>query len=204
MPGPGFHQIDAAVWRAVLSSSAAEEIFDVAAALDALFGSGEGKLLLRAVAGHMAAGGHMAADPMRAGGTRKVAYISRVPANILRNLPVYLLSLQARLAWRRQGHGKQSLSSLISIGRRLCSVAFAAWIAWDVFLFSSFSSIVSKIQDNHTSVAGWDGCLPLSGRFSPHFFCHLRALRPAFCFGIAVSCRAMDQWGSILQDVTRD
>lgn len=122
-PRPGFHQIDAAVWRSVVSCPPAEEIFDLAAALDNIFGSGEGKLLLRALGQQMQ---HEAKNTMRAGGTRKVGYVSRIPKNLVANLPIYILGLRARVEWRRQGHGRQTLASLLAIGRRMCSLLFAS------------------------------------------------------------------------------
>ena len=124
----GFHRLDSAVWKSVLACPAAEEVFDIAAALDSLYGSGEGKLLLRSVGTLFQ--GEAPHDTMRAGGTREIAYVSKVPGRILENLPVYMVALHARIAWKRAGHGKQSLASLLAIGRRICSLSFASWLSF--------------------------------------------------------------------------
>ncbi|CAK9084428.1 unnamed protein product [Durusdinium trenchii] len=115
-----FHQVDRAVWKSILKCSAAEEIFDIAAALDSLFGIGEGKLLLRAVGELLPVDQDKPQSTMRAGGTRKVGHLSKVPGNIVRNLPAYILGLHGRIAWKRSGHGKQTLATLLSSAFESC------------------------------------------------------------------------------------
>ena len=95
-----FHRLDSAVWRAVLEVKATEEVFDLAAAMDSLFGMNEGKMLLRGIGALM---NQAPRSTRRAGGTRKVAYLSGVPSNLLQNLKHYVLGLHARLAWKRLG-----------------------------------------------------------------------------------------------------
>ena len=75
-----FHRLDNSVWKAVQASPAAEEVFDVAAALDSLFGVSEGKTLLRGISALV---GESARTTRRAGGTRKVGYLSGVPGHLL-------------------------------------------------------------------------------------------------------------------------
>ena len=95
-----FHRLDSAVWRAALEVKATEEVFDLAAAMDSLFGMNEGKTLLRGVGALM---NQAPRSTRRAGGTRKVGYLSGVPSNLLQNLKHYVLGLHARLAWKRLG-----------------------------------------------------------------------------------------------------
>lgn len=95
-----FHRIDNAVWRSVMACPATEEVFDLAAAVDALFGVNEGKTMLRGI------GDLLREKPKttrRAGGTRKVGYLAGVPGNLLSNLKFYILGLHGRMAWKRSG-----------------------------------------------------------------------------------------------------
>ena len=95
-----FHRFDSAVWRACMETPLTEEVFDLAAALDSLFGMCEGKALLRSVGSLL----HEAPrTTRRAGGTRKIGYISGVPSHMLANFKHYILGLHARIAWRKQG-----------------------------------------------------------------------------------------------------
>ncbi|CAE7316262.1 YIR007W [Symbiodinium sp. CCMP2592] len=97
-----FHRIDNAVWRSVMACPATEEVFDLAAAVDSLFGVNEGKTMLRGI------GDLLREKPKttrRAGGTRKVGYLAGVPGNLLSNLKFYILGLHGRMdmaskAWR--------------------------------------------------------------------------------------------------------
>ena len=61
------------------------------------------------------------------GGTRKGESITRIADNILQNYRKYTVGLHAKVARKRDGHGASSVSSLISLGRRLLSVDFVLY-----------------------------------------------------------------------------
>ncbi len=119
-----FHRTDTACSRAVRASAAAQEVFAMAQKLDHLFGVGEGRVLLHAVATQT---GQRAQEVRAPGGTRKVVYLSGVPGNVVRNYAAYTASLHARIAWRQQGHGTQTLAHLTDVGRRLQDLRFVAF-----------------------------------------------------------------------------
>ena len=121
-----FHRTDTGAMRAVRACPMAVEVFDVAAALDSQFGVNEGRHMFKGIA-------EMLNTEVRtvrglAGTTRKIVAHSSVPRNLLHNYQIYVAALHGRLAWKQSGHGKQSLSSLISMGRRLCDVSFVSFL----------------------------------------------------------------------------
>ena len=104
---------------------AAAEIFDLAVALFHLFGYGDGQILLRGVGTLFGEGSHVIRKP---GGTRKIGHLAGVPGNLLVNYKHYIVGLHCRIAWRKSGHGKQSLQFLHGIGRRLSDLKFVAFL----------------------------------------------------------------------------
>ena len=71
-----FHRADVACVRAVRRNAPAQEVWDIAKALDVLFGCGEGRLIARGVAEELS----MTVQAIRAPGTtRKVVYMSGAP-----------------------------------------------------------------------------------------------------------------------------
>ena len=116
-----FHRADNACMRGIRAVSAAQEVFDLAAAIDTLFGIGEGRLMMRGVGALIDQPQRSVANP---GGTRKVVYLSGVPGNLLKNYTSYFAGFHARIAWTQAGHSTQSLKHLVSIGRRFTDVSF--------------------------------------------------------------------------------
>ena len=107
--------------RGIRQVPAAKEVFDMAAAIDTLFGVGEGRLMMRGIESLIDQPHRSVANP---GGTRKVVYLSGVPGNLLTNYTPYFAGFHARMAWRQAGHSSQPLKYLVSIGRRFTDVSF--------------------------------------------------------------------------------
>lgn len=151
-----FHRIDLACTRAVRSVAAAQELFDLARAVDSLFGVGEGRLIARAAAS--ASGSHLM-QTRAPGGTRKVVYVSGVPSNLIRNFQMYVSGLHARLAWRAAGHSAQSLGGLAEVGRRLSSIEFVAFLVMfnDILqqVIRPYALLIQKAVE--PSVGHWAG-----------------------------------------------
>lgn len=120
-----FHRVDIAAMRAVKSSPAAKEVFEVASTLVTLFGVGEGRALLRGVAAAIAE--RPSEVQVSEHSTRKIGHLSGVPGNVLNNFKSYVVSLRGRLAWTQSGHSAQKAGSLVEINRRLCNVAFVVF-----------------------------------------------------------------------------
>ena len=118
-----FHRADNGAMRAVASVSAVQEIFDVAACMDNLFGIGEGRILLRGVSSHL---NEKASTVRGPGGTRKVVFLAGVPGSLITNFKHYMAGLHGRVAWKQAKHGKQTLQSLLGIGQRLGDTSFCA------------------------------------------------------------------------------
>ena len=116
-----FHRVDNACMRGIRQVPAAKELFDMAAAVDTLFGVGEGRLMMRGIETLIDQPHRSVANP---GGTRKVVYLSGVPGNLLNNYTSYFAGFHARIAWRQAGHSTQPLKHLVSIGRRFTDVSF--------------------------------------------------------------------------------
>ncbi len=119
-----FHREDIAGRRAVRASAAAQEVFDVADAMHTLFGIGQGRVLFRSVASHLATETRTVSQPSR---MKKIGYISGIPGNLLVNYKAYYGGLHARMHLTREGRGSQTLTSLVAIGRRLSSLGFVAF-----------------------------------------------------------------------------
>ena len=121
-----FHRIDIAVKRATSSSPAALEVFDVSRVMGALFGNGDGRVILRGVAPLVDAIAHTVHDQ---GGTRKVVALGKGVANLLCNFRACFAGMHARLAQSRgpSRRGSQRVSTLVDVGRRLAAVNFVTF-----------------------------------------------------------------------------
>ena len=143
-----FHRADIGAMRAVRECPMANEVFLLAAALDSQFGVNEGRHLFQGVADMLHTDVHKVQG---LGGTRKIVAHSSVPRNILHNYKTYVAALHGRLAWKQSGHGKQSLASLISMGRRLCDVSFVSflWVFSDILekVVSPFAVVVQGANE---------------------------------------------------------
>ena len=117
-----FHRADAAVAGTMRSHPAVEEIMDVAKALGALFGTGDGRALYRS-AQHALAESSRRVIPDQ-GGTRKIVAIANSIQHVVQHLAAVHGSMHARLGLARDGTGAQSQRYLIDLGRRTSSMNF--------------------------------------------------------------------------------
>ena len=120
-----FHRIDLAATKAVAQVPAAIEIFDVARALSALFGVGDGRVLLRATAD--AIGERQRTVPDQ-GGTRKVVALIHTIDHLCRSYRSFHGALVARRGQMEGGRGAQTKTHLVAVGRRLSDAGFVAFI----------------------------------------------------------------------------
>ena len=96
-----FHREDLALRRAIESNALAADLFDVCSRMDAMFGFGDGRLLLRAAA---RGAGVSLKDTRMPGVTRKAVGLSEEPGGFLRNFKAYAYGLHVREGWRKEGH----------------------------------------------------------------------------------------------------
>ena len=94
--------------------------------MGALFGNGDGRVILRGVAPLVDAIAHTVHDQ---GGTRKVVALSKCVANLLCNFRACFAGMHARLAQSRGPgrRGSQRVSTLVDVGRRLAAVNFVTF-----------------------------------------------------------------------------
>ena len=119
-----FHREDIALSRAIKKCALAGEVYEVCAAMDAMFHHGDGKLLLQTAA-------RAVGEPHRSGWmpgmTRKAVGLASEPGNLLANFAAYVAGLHARMEWKREGHGQHNVGTMIEIGRRLTTLDFVAF-----------------------------------------------------------------------------
>ena len=119
-----FHRLDRAVSKAIESTPAAVAIFDVARALGALFGVGDGRVILRATAD--AIGERRLRVPDQ-GGTRKIVALANTVEHLLKMHRTFHAAMHARLGQRQAGRGTQSLHKLLDVGRQISALDFMAF-----------------------------------------------------------------------------
>eukprot|EP00973_Karenia_brevis_P026074 3597989-Karenia_brevis.AAC.1 len=125
-----FHRADIAFWRACKATPAVIAVFDMSKQIEYLFGMGDGVALFRAI-GEMQGAQKGRAVPQRVaapGGTRKVAYITQVPSNMLHNYEFIVQGLWARVAWLQAGHNGHSIAHLLEISRRITDFDFVFFL----------------------------------------------------------------------------
>ncbi|CAE7600327.1 unnamed protein product [Symbiodinium sp. CCMP2592] len=85
------------------------------------------------------------------GGTRKVVYLSGAPGGLISNYQIVLLCLHGKVAWKKEGKGNVSLTSLFEVGRRLQEPSFVFFlVGFDVALLKivrPFALIVQKAEE---------------------------------------------------------
>ena len=120
-----YYRWDRAVKRAVEATPLAEELYEIAAVLDSMFGCNAGKDIFKVASDDAARSLHVPGE------TRKYASLTKEPGNITDNLRSYARALRARTEWKRSGHGTYSLDYIADFGRRLvaanlvaCSILF--------------------------------------------------------------------------------
>ena len=122
-----FHRADIAFWRACRGTPAVVELFDLAKQMEYLFGMGDGTALFRAIGEMLGAqedGGRAPRRITAPGGTRKVAYVTQVPGNMLHNYGFIVQGLWAKVAWKQLGHTGHTISELLGVSRRCTDISF--------------------------------------------------------------------------------
>jgi hypothetical protein len=121
------HREDKRMLRSIHKCPLADELFDVARLMDAMFGFGSGKQLLRTAADMTDTIIYKGALP---GVTRKGVSLVKEPGNLLENLAAYSVGLRGKVALKREdGPGSHKISILTQAGRRLTSVDLVGFAA---------------------------------------------------------------------------
>ena len=122
-----FHRAGVAGKHAQRQVPFAKEVIDVSRVISQLFRVSGGRVLLRGVAATLGLPLRQVAEGT---GGRGTGYLPRITQTLLDNFPLYHEGLRARL---EQTHGpdrqgSQKLHHLVSVGRRLTSVDFVAFL----------------------------------------------------------------------------
>ena len=119
-----FHRIDRAVSKAIEDTPAAIAIFDVSRAIGALFGVGDGRVILRATAD--AIGERRLRVPDQ-GGTRKVVALANTVEHLLKMHRTLHAAMHARLGQRKAHRGSQTEQKLVDVGRHIAALGFVTF-----------------------------------------------------------------------------
>ena len=120
-----FHRLGVADLRAVRDCPFAQEVIDVHKAMNAMFGVGRGRVLLRAVAAEVShQGGTPGATPV----TREGVHVQKNAEDLVKHFVLYHAAMKVRLEVAKEGSGKRNQASLVEIGRRLSSVDFVSFL----------------------------------------------------------------------------
>ena len=120
-----FHRVDIGGMRAVMQVRMAQEVYDIAAALDSQFGVGEGRNLLMGVAAQL---DETSRKVLVSRGNPQSGVLLKHSNEYLISYKSYVAALRGRLAWKQSGHGTQTLTSLLGMGRRLQDVPFVVFL----------------------------------------------------------------------------
>ena len=115
-----FHRVSLVFERTIADIPCACEIFEVAKSLGALFGVGDGRVILRGAADQI---GERRSRVPNQGGSRKVVALANTIEHLLNNQKTFRAAMHARIAQsesKKQGgqthRGGQSKNALISTG----------------------------------------------------------------------------------------
>ena len=85
------------------------------------------------------------------GGTRKIGHLSGAPGGLILNYQIILLCLHGKVAWKKEGKGNVSLTSLFDVGRRIQEPSFVFFlVGFDVALLKivrPFALVVQKAEE---------------------------------------------------------
>lgn len=113
-----FHALDNGAGKA-LSSEGVSEFMDLTKALDYTFTTGQGHIIDKGVASFLQQNWTSSRSP---GGTRKVGYITSIPARFVSKFKSFYLALLVRMDLALQGRGRKSMKDLKQLGERLCNI----------------------------------------------------------------------------------
>ena len=124
-----FRRVDSAASMAMEACPAAVEIFDIARVMGALFGTGDGSVMLRA-----------AHDQ---GGTHKVVALAQTVDHLLLNMRAF------------HARGAQTKQHLIRVGRRISNLNFVVFV---IFVRDAFQRRVAPIalKAQAVNMASWE------------------------------------------------
>jgi len=113
-----FHALDNGAGKA-LSSEGVSEFMDLTKALDYTFTTGQGHIIDKGVASFLQQNWTSSRSP---GGTRKVVYITSIPARFVSKFKSFYLAFLVRMDLAPQGRGRKSMKDLKQLGERLCNI----------------------------------------------------------------------------------
>lgn len=113
-----FHALDNGAGKA-LCSEGVSEFMDLTKALDYTFTTGQGHIIDKGVASFLQQNWTSSRSP---GGTRKVGYITSIPARFVTKFKSFYLALLVRMDLALQGRGRKSMKDLKQLGERLCNI----------------------------------------------------------------------------------
>jgi hypothetical protein len=149
-----FHRVDLAASKAIEACPAAVEIFDIARVMGALFGTGDGRVMLRATQDLI---GQKRLRVPDQGGTRKVVALAHTVDHLLRNMQAFHAALHARRGQGEgaKGRGAQTKQHLIQIGRRISNLNFVVFV---IFVRDTFQRRVAPIalKAQAVNIASWE------------------------------------------------
>ena len=120
-----FHRLGIADLRAVRAGTLSKEVIDIHKIMNALFGIGKGKIILRTVASEFGCrGGTPSTNPV----TREGVYAASNAEDLVKYYKLYHTSLKVRVELARHGSGTRSQGSLTEIGRRFTAVDFVSFL----------------------------------------------------------------------------
>ena len=146
-----FHRVDLAASKAIEACPAAVEIFDIARVMGALFGTGDGRVMLRATQDLI---GQKRLRVPDQGGTRKVVALAHTVDHLLRSMRAFHAAMHAR-RWRPNAHGAQTKQHLIQVGRRISNLNFVVFV---IFVRDAFQCRVAPIalKAQAVNMASWE------------------------------------------------
>ena len=181
-----FHRVSLVFDKTIADIPCACEIFEVSQSLGALFGVGDGRVILRGAADQIGARRSRVPDQ---GGTRKVIALANTIEHLLNNQKTFHAAMHARIAQSesmkqegRKHHGSQSKTALIRTGRRISALNFIVFsVAVGDHLQKRIVPLASKAQK--AGVGSWEmdkECHRVLAEIR-HDRCVLRELRQ-WCF----------------------
>ena len=153
-----FHRVSLAFEKTIADIPCACEIFEVSQSLGALFGVGDGRVILRGAADQI---GEKRSRVPDQGGSRKVIALANTIEHLLNNQKTFHAAMHARIAQAesakeegRTSKGSQTKTHLIRTGRRISALNFIVFsVAVGDHLQERIVPLASKAQQ--VGVGSW-------------------------------------------------
>ena len=114
-----FHRQDLAMTRAIVKCHLANEMYELCALMDHMFGLGDGRQLIKTAA---AAATVQLRSGRLPGMTRKAVQLCGEPGHLLHNFKAYAAGIHLKEQWRKDGHS-DSAAKLVAAGQRLTDLS---------------------------------------------------------------------------------